>query len=171
MRSVLIGEGELSSQNMVFNIPQGQRFTAVGLSLIPYFRRVSIDRSSAGPNDGVYTPAVWADSTVQFVSTQFAYNALDVLWKISETSEVGTRDYQTAPCSVVTAFSGSANGWQDSGISVFPGMLMFDAPWTLSGGSALSVQITPTYISTSPTTGRRNEFKVEAILHGLRDSQ
>lgn len=168
-RSVEFLEGELNTRNLVFSIPEGQNFKATSLTLLPYFRRISIDRSAAGPNDGVFTPAVWAHDVVQFSSAAFVQCAVDVLWRLSETVKGGTREYQNAPCSAAAAFSGAHVGWWSQETSIYPGSLVFDAPWELPGGSALTCQITPTYTGTSPTTGRKNQFRILAMLHGLRE--
>lgn len=170
-RSTDFLEGELSTRNITFSIPENQVFTATSLSLIPYRRRISIDRASAGVDDVVFTPTVWASDVTQFSSAAFVNTAVDLLWRLSETFGGQTREYQNAPCSAVAAFSGTHVGWWQAETSAYPGSLVFDAPWVLPGGSSLSCQITPTYTGTCPTTGRKNQFRIVAMLHGLRGIQ
>jgi hypothetical protein len=168
-RSVEFLEGELNTRNMVFSIPAGQTFKATSLTMLPYFRRVSIDRSSAGPSDEVFSPGVWAHDILQFTSDAFVQCAVDVMWKLSETKNGVTREYQNSPCSAAATFSGNHVGWWLTYTSVYPGSLVFDVPWELPGGSALSLQVTPTYTGICPTTGRKNQFQIIAMLHGLRE--
>lgn len=171
VRSADFLEGEFSTRNMTFGVPTGQIFTATSLSLIPYRRRISIDRAAAGADDVVFTPTVWSSDVSQFSSAAFVNTAVDLLWRLSETVGGTTREYQNAPCSAAAAFSGTHIGWWLAETSAYPGSLVFDTPWVLPGGSSLSCQITPTYTGTCPTAGRKNQFRIVAMLHGLRGIQ
>lgn len=162
VRSCIIKQGIYGNVSMTFSVPQETVFWGQRLELVPQFRNVPLDGSAPGET---YTRASW--TIEQFTLSPTGYtSAIDVLWRISSTVNGQSREYQNAPCSIPMLYGYSPVEWTQT---AFPSALEFDQEWYLPGGSALTVTLTPTYMS-SATPPNSNEYRILGILTGTKEA-
>lgn len=159
-RHAILKQGIFGNVSMTFSIPQENTFWGQRLELVPQVRSVPLDASAAGQ---VFSRASW---TIEQGSLGSGYTAaIDVLWRIGSTVGGQSREYQNAPCSIPMLFGNSPFRWAQS---AFPSALEFDQEWYLPGGSALTVTLTPTYMS-SATAPDAFEYRILGILTGAKE--
>jgi len=180
-------QGTAASANMVFNVPADADFWSYRFTLYPYCK--VIDPVNGTPDEVVYrptsftsqpmTPGLVDASTYSDVETQ-----VDLVFAFI----AGGKELQNVNIPAAAAYSTAMGKWGGSsagggdglwgGALQAPGGMVFDIPWFLPRGRAITCRITPTYLgkrtieetvtlNAVPTViTRQHKYKIRGVLEG-----
>lgn len=184
--SVEFEQGTAASQNMTFNVPADADFWAYRFTLYPYCK--VIDPVNGTPDDVVYRPTTFTcqPATPGMTSdTDFSdvENQVDAVFAFI----VGGKELQNVNIPAMAAYSTSMGKWVQGSIGNLPqwgaaqsnpGGMVFDIPWYIPRGRAVTCRVTPTYlgirtIEETATIGedpvtiiRKHKYKLIGVLEG-----
>lgn len=167
-------QGTAASANMVFNVPADADFWAYRFTLYPYCK--VIDPVNGTPDDVVYRPTSFTGQPANPGMTQ----AIDVLSDIENQVDAvfafitGSKELQNVNIPASAAYSTSMSKWAQDNIGAAqqwgatlstPGGMVFDTPWPIVRGRAVTCRVTPTYLGvrTIPETVLINEVETEIV--------
>lgn len=183
--ALVFQQSQNTTQQLVFNVPQGHGFECVRLMLLPEVRSVTIDAATTGPEDLVFRPVAWIGAGTQVI----ANSALDAQLEMGYIDPDGNeRRYQNnKPFFASQCFSSPlnlngrtydalvpalANCCQYDGNSYGRG-LEFEPFLEVRPGTPLTMQVTPVFSGTKQTAGygsdgRLYEYRIRGIVEGYK---
>ena len=162
---VVFGQSQLVPIPMLFNVPKSNDFRVRRLTLLPFVRLVSPDPVTQGPSERTFRPTFWVWTQS---GTQVPSQAVDVALELL----LGDKPLQNAPYASFKTFSGNVlqTGTFPFANYAVPSGQVFDPPFTLRAGEALTARITPLFAGPANTVlvtdGRLNEYKIVGVLEG-----
>jgi hypothetical protein len=186
-------QGDSNARDVVFTVPDSSDFVAERLALYPFYRVVSEDESTYGPNEESFRPCVLSsyEQAYAFGLSSDA-SSLDLYVNISETfmraGQPVSRSYQNIPTPSQLIFSGAINyrpGYTDTraketyydGFS-FPTAMVFPHAYMIPAGGSLTVKVAPLFAglrydpaSPSAQPAIQNEYKIAVVLEGYKRVQ
>lgn len=180
-------QGTAAAANMVFNVPADADFWAYRFTLYPYCK--VIDPVNGTPDDVVYRPTSFTGQPANPGMTQ----AIDVLSDIENQVDAvfafisGGKELQNVNIPASAAYSTSMGKWVQPNIAFVqqwgatwstPGGMVFDIPWYIPRGRAITCRVTPTYLGIrtieelvisgeeETTIVRQHRYKFMGVLEG-----
>lgn len=166
---IQFSQGSLLAQSLVFNLPQGNDFSAKRLSFVPYIRLISPKPATQGQSERTFRPTTFS---FQPASEPFA-QAVDFAVELF----LGDIALQSAPFCVSQTFSGilptqSPYGVTSVPFAAFEAASALDFPLDMKAGEVLTARLTPMFTALADvaliTDGRIFEFQIVGCLEGAK---